>query len=399
MIIIIGAGISGLYMGYLLKKLNKEFLIIESSDRYGGRVYMDYFLDKQVPLGAGVGRFKKDKLLYELCHELNVPVNKYISNISYSDKLKSDNIDDIDILKYVSKLKKIYKDKNISRTITFLSFLKKHCKDYYKFIKKCGFSDFIHADIVDTLEDYGFDDLVSGWEAFSIKWQVLLDNIYNILKHNIILNENVIRVNYDKKYIETNIENNIKKYKYDQLVCSTTVDISRNIFQNNKKIFNILNDLNVQTFSRIYAKIKKGNELLKEKVKNLTVLDSFLEKIIPTDTENGIYMIGYNDNYCADKGFGYFTTMDQKEVNSILEKEIEKNFGIEVEVIYTKIAYWNNGTTYYKPLKKEYKNRDEWLSLARNPVKDIYFIGEGFSKNQGWVEGSLKSVKDIMDII
>jgi hypothetical protein len=379
-------------MGYLLKKMGREFLIIENSDRYGGRIYMDYFLNKQVPLGAGVGRLKKDKLLYELCKELNVPVNKYISKISYSDKLKSN---DINILKYVSKLKKIYKDEKVNRSkLTFLSFLKKYCNNYSKFIKKCGFSDFIHADIEDTFNDYGFDDLSSGWEAFSIKWQVLLDNLYNILKNNIILNECVKSVNEKEKFITTDKT----KYNYSKLICSTTVDISRDIFNNNNIIINILDGLNVQTFSRIYAKIDKGNELLKNKVKNLTVLDSFLQKIIPMDSNDGIYMIGYNDNYCADKGFRYFTTMDEKEVNSILEKEIEKNFGIEVNVCHTKIAYWSNGTTYFKPLKSIYKNRDEWLSLARNPVKDVYFIGEGFSKNQGWVEGSLESVINIINM-
>jgi len=394
MIIIIGAGISGLYTGYILKQLNKDFVIIEKDDRYGGRVYMENFLDKQVPLGAGIGRFEKDKLLYNLCKELNVPVNEYITKISYSPSI--DKINNINILEYVSDLREIYnKIKSIRSTCTFLSFLKKHCKNYSKFVQKCGFSDFIHSDIEDTIDDYGFDDLISGWKAFSIKWQILLDNLYKILKDNILLNESVTSVNSNKKFIITDKA----KYNYDKLICSSTVDTSRIIFQDNKTILNILNDLNVQTFSRIYAKINKGNDLLKEKVKNLTVLDSFLQKIIPIDSDNGIYMIGYNDNYYADKGFKYFTTLYEDNVNSILEEEIEKNFGINIQVVNTKIAYWNNGTTYYKPLKNTYKNRDEWLSVARNPVEDIFFVGEGFSKNQGWVQGSLESVKEIIKLL
>jgi hypothetical protein len=392
MIIIIGAGISGLYMGYILKKLNKDFIIIEKEDRYGGRVYVDKFIDKEVPLGAGIGRFKKDKLLYSLCKELNVPINMYKTEISYSDYILSNN--NVNIIKYVENIKSIY-NSNKNRSITFLSFLKKHCKNYSKFIKKCGFSDFIHSDIEDTLDDYGFDDLVSGWKAFSIKWQILLDNLYELLKNNIILNETVISINTYKKYIITDK----KKYNYKKLVCSTTVDVSKSIFKDNKTVLNILGDLNVQSFSRIYAKVDKGNELLKEKVKNFTIMDSFLEKIIPIDPDNGIYMIGYNDNYCADKGFKYFTTLDEEKINLILQEEIEKNFGIKIKVVYTKIAYWENGTTYYKPLKNIYKNRDEWLSIAINPIKDLYFIGEGFSKNQGWVEGSLKSVINIIDNI
>jgi hypothetical protein len=392
MIIIIGAGISGLYIGYILKKLNKDFVIIEKDNRYGGRVYVENFLDKQVPLGAGIGRFEKDVLLYELCKELDVPTKKNITKISYSYLIENN----INILEYISRLKEIYnKNKNIRSTCNFLSFLKKHCNNYDKFIKKCGFSDFIHSDIEDTFDDYGFDDLVSGWSSFSLEWNLLLDNLYKVLKNNIILDENIIRVNSNKKIVIT--DNN--EYKYDKLICSATVDISSNIFKNNKAILNILDDLNVQTFSRIYAKVGKGNELLKNEVKNLTILDSFLQKIIPIDSENGIYMIGYNDNYYADKSFKFFTTMNEEKINLLLEEEIENNFKIKIKIVYSKIAYWNNGTTYYKPLKKVYKDRNEWLSIARNPVENIYFIGEGFSKNQGWVEGSLESVRDIINLL
>lgn len=41
--IIVGAGISGLYTNYLLKKHNPKsnILILESSDRIGGRIYLN----------------------------------------------------------------------------------------------------------------------------------------------------------------------------------------------------------------------------------------------------------------------------------------------------------------------------------------------------------------------
>uniref|UniRef100_A0A6C0KHR0 Amine oxidase domain-containing protein n=1 Tax=viral metagenome TaxID=1070528 RepID=A0A6C0KHR0_9ZZZZ len=53
------------------------------------------------------------------------------------------------------------------------------------------------------------------------------------------------------------------------------------------------------------------------------------------------------------------------------------------------------GLSYYKPLDTSFRDRAEWLEEARNPSDNIYFIGEGFSRNQGWVQGSLESVDAI----
>ena len=55
--------------------------------------------------------------------------------------------------------------------------------------------------------------------------------------------------------------------------------------------------------------------------------------------------------------------------------------------------YWNIGTHYYTPLdQKKYKNRDEFITIAQNPMENVLVVGESVSINQGWVEGTLKSV-------
>lgn len=380
MIVIIGAGIAGLYLGYLLKSLKKDFIIIEKDKRYGGRVYVDDFDGKKVVLGAGIGRFSKDKTLYNLCKKLKVPIKEYKVKISYSFKVKKP------LLTYVEEFKK--KTREIDRSnINFEEFLDDN--DANDFILTSGYTDYIKADVIDTLYNYGFDDNISDWDAFSIDWDVLLDNLYNILKSHIYLEEKVVKI--EDFFITTTK----RKLKSDKIVCSTPVNIARKLFPS----INILKELNCQSFSRIYAKIIQGNELLKEKVENFTIVDSFLQKVIPIDKDKGIYMIGYNDNYSADLGLEYFTTLEEKKVNSILEKEIYKNFKVKVKVDFAKIAYWDYGTTYYLPLSRKYKDRNEWLSYATNPLKNIFFIGEGFSHNQGWVQGALDSVDFIIDMI
>lgn len=50
--IIIGTGISGLYLGYLLQ--NKNILILEKNNFIGGRIQQTKFHNKIVQLGANI---------------------------------------------------------------------------------------------------------------------------------------------------------------------------------------------------------------------------------------------------------------------------------------------------------------------------------------------------------
>ena len=395
MIIIIGAGISGLYLGHLLKKSGKDFLIIEKDSRYGGRVHVDDFEGESVVLGAGIGRLEKDKTLYDLCKSLSAPVHTYTSTISriFSTGVKRNNENNKNnenkFLKELDRLTR--KSKSITphqrSTTTFLEYLKQNCDNPYDFIKLSGYTDYINADIIDTIDDYGFDDVTSGYTGFSIEWDTLIDNLYQELSDNVRLSESVTGHNKTDKIIRT--EKGI--YHYDKLVCSTPVSVTRTLFPE----IRILQDLNCQPFSRIFARIGEGRVEMAETIKNFTIVDSYLQKIIPVDTKKGIYMIGYNDNQDADEAFIDFTTLTETQLYDKISSELKRIFKFDVAVQFAKIAYWPDGTTYYKPLPITFRDREEWLEKARNPVDNIYFVGEGFSRNQGWVQGSLESVDAI----
>jgi monoamine oxidase len=43
-----------------------------------------------------------------------------------------------------------------------------------------------------------------------------------------------------------------------------------------------------------------------------------------------------------------------------------------------------------------YKDRDEFIERAQHPEKGILVIGEVVSKHQGWTEGALDSVKEVL---
>jgi monoamine oxidase len=59
--------------------------------------------------------------------------------------------------------------------------------------------------------------------------------------------------------------------------------------------------------------------------------------------------------------------------------------------------YWKYGTHYYKPLNKEYKSREDFIKKAQRPAENIYVVGELVSRNQGWTEGALESVNEVIE--
>ena len=73
-VIIIGGGIAGLYSAYKMKELDPSvnLLLVEAEDHLGGRAGNYNFHGQSVPIGAGVGRKKKDKLLIKLLDKLKI---------------------------------------------------------------------------------------------------------------------------------------------------------------------------------------------------------------------------------------------------------------------------------------------------------------------------------------
>jgi hypothetical protein len=368
-IAIIGSGIAGLYCAYKLKNSGNKIDIYEKNNEIGGRVKVIKFDGIDVVAGAGIGRKRKDKLLFKLCQELNVTTHEYKTNFSYTFK-------PYDILNIIEELKKHISKYDRSK-YTFSQFAKQilGVKVYNHFIKSVNGTDFENADIIDTIYDYGFDDCVSGYKAFSIKWTEMLDAFSKMF--NIHLNTEINKIEKkDDKFI-------IKNKIYDKVILAIP---SKNI----KKIINnqIYNDICCQSFTRLYVKL---NEPLKD-YKGFIVTEKPFQKIIEMNREKCIYMISYSDNKIADK----WTTVTN--IEECVETNIKKIFKQDVKVKKNKLVYWKCGTHYFKPLKKKYKNRKHFLKIAQNPYKNIYCVGEAFSRNQGWCEGSLESVENILHL-
>ena len=137
---------------------------------------------------------------------------------------------------------------------------------------------------------------------------------------------------------------------------------------------------------------------MEEYVKGFTFVPGPLQKIIPMDAENGVYMIAYNDNNNTNILKKHLkNTKENRELYEIL---LEKSLGMpkdSIHIIAIKDFYWPIGTHYYKPLNKElYSSREEFIEKAQHPEKGILVVGEAVSRNQGWTEGALESVEAVV---
>ena len=390
-IIIIGAGIAGLYAAYKFKTLNpKNNITILEQNCIGGRMGSKLFQGTEVVTGAGVGRKRKDKLLINLLNELDIPYKEFVSKHYYANTLGMPctlKETFMELRKRYTPCKKTFKD--YAETIL-------GTKKYKHFVKCSGYTDYEKEDAYDVLYNYGFNDNYDNWTALSIPWtKLLLALIHKINMKNIYLQSRVEKI---EKPSDTNffVYTKNKVYTCNMIIVATAIDSIRTLFPRE----NVYKGIKSQPFLRLYGKFSECSiPIIKQYVKGYTIVPPPLQKIIPMDPKNGVYMIAYNDN----KSCRYLKKwLENTEENRIkFCNLIKKALGIPTETnIYLSSIldfYWNIGTHYYTPLDhRKYKNRNKFIEIAQHPIENVLVVGESVSANQGWVEGALKSVERVL---
>lgn len=397
-IIIVGTGISGLYSAYQIKQFapSTSFLILEKYKKnwIGGRTSNEMFYGTEIVTGAGIGRKNKDKLLYNLIHHFNLSTPEYIINPRKSNLMHRVNTNDI-----MNNLKSQYR-KFKDNHITFKQFATKVLgeKEYKKFILNVGYTDYENEDVLETLYYYGMEDNTSSWKAFYVPWRKLVLKLYHhIGVEHFKFSNKVIGVTKTQEKpcrFLIDVEGGIQ-YSCNKVIIASTIDTIRNLLPS----YPIYNDIEGQPFLRLYAKFtKKSIPFLKEYIKGFTIVPGPLQKIIPMDPDNGVYMIAYNDN---NNTIALKNNLENTRKNrELYEMLLEKSLGMPVgclHIIAIKDYYWKIGTHLFKPLNKElYSSREDFIDKAQHPEKGILVVGECVSRSQGWTLGALESVNAVL---
>jgi len=383
--IIIGGGISGLYTAYKIYKKYKDVkLIILERGAIGGRMNVYNFYGSSVNIGAGVGREDKDFLLIQLLKELNIKFDRSKLIVNY------ENIHKINFKSVLNELKKSYNEKYKSYTFKLFGNKILGPKLYKDFVKYIGYSDYENEDAFETLYHYGLDDNISGPNILYIKWNLLLDELS---KNVDIKKTNVVKI-IDNDTNFNVLSDDGKIFTGVKVVIASTIDTVKKLLPKYK----IYNNIKGQPFLRTYGKFdKKSATLVNNIINGYTIVNGPLKKIIPINKDNGIYIIAYTDN----KDATYFknnldNNLDNKD---FFCREIEKALDIKdtLSLKAIKSFYWTIGTHYYIPLPDEFKSRKDFIKQCQNPQKNLFVVGELISLNQGWTQGALESVENIIN--
>ena len=424
---IIGGGISGLYFAKRLYECfpNISCLLLEKNDYFGGRAQTYVFEGVKIVQGPAVARIGKDNLLMNLSNDLNIKTPIHDSHMTYSSKFGLSDVDAIKKIKnYIHILSSSVNLKTIKSGETFEQYGQRILgkSDYDLFSSLIGYTDYENANIIDTLNDYGFDDNYTDptdkiSKIGAIKWDVLVKKLVKMFilhfgKDKIIKNANVNQINKDTNNYQVKFyydKNENKTIQCKNIIIATTSESCKKLFPN--ALWH--SDLSLQPFLRLYAKIDKERSVLfREKINTYTIVPNILQKIIPIDKHKGIYMIAYSDNKNAtllyEKGFGTIKENNKhikKQAENLVEDALDlpKN---SIKIDRLKGFFWKNGTHYYHPFIDSYclgKNgiscRKKRLMSSLNPSIGLYVLGEGFSRNQGWTEGALQRVENVINEI
>jgi hypothetical protein len=410
-VIIVGSGMSGLYSAYTIKKISPKtsFLVLEKYKKpwIGGRTSNYDFYGVQVVSGAGIGRNDSNPLLIKLLKELKVPFKKTTSVMDYSKLLQHQP--DFDVVKVIHHLRVEY-NKNPAKYkhMTFKEFATRILGDvnYKLFTIYAGYTDYENADVYETLYNYGMDDNKGGWTKLLIPWKKLVQRLCEYIDYkNIKYSNNVTtitKISGDEKSGEACLfeivteEGNI--YYCNKVIVATTITGIQKLVPGATSPNSVYRQIHGQPFLRLYAKFdRKSSELLKKYIENYTIVPGPLQKIIPMNSEKGVYMVAYSDNENALTLKNHLkNTLENRQ---LYEKLVEKSLGIPtgtLKITSLKDFYWPIGTHYYEPLHG-FKSREEFVQKAQHPMNGMLVVGEVVSTYQGWVEGALESVEAVLN--
>jgi protoporphyrinogen oxidase len=378
-IVIVGAGISGLYLGIELLKNGHNVTIIERTRRLGGRIDTRKFMNYNFE--AGAGRYSNNhKLLLELIERYN------LTNI----KIPSGNKELVQYYKVISdSLKNIKHDLSKATTWEYLIALFGEDRAT-KFRILYGYD----GDLLLSSALCGTNILMDDYK--SKQYYVLKGGLDTLVAHMANEYKSMGGQLMFRKKIST-IDRGNDYYK----LTGPTLDITCHKLvlaippsalgalypTRDIREFNFIKHITPVPLLRIYFLYNKPQAALGGLHKHVSDLD--IRFIIPVN--NQIIMISYSDYKLANK----WKTLYEKDIEKFYEK-ILREFTTETGRILPKpdniaFEYWSEGVYVWNTGFDYLANYSKILQ----PLGGLYLSNEAYSKRQGWIEGSLEMARDV----
>lgn len=407
--IVIGAGIAGLYWIYKSKATN--YLVLEKSDRIGGRIYNIDWNGKQISLGGGIIKSSNNytiNLVNEFGFDLVDDISKYqmidfISDNSNNNLNQKPNEDSFytlnkNIIKYLKKIYQLNKEEIDKNKINFEDFLDLYVELKISQFVKCAFlyKTYFNSDVYSVLYDE-MDELLRT-KDFHYKFIVgggytlILDKLIEIVgKSNILTNSNVIEIRKNNDLYQIITDEN-KIYQAKKIILATE--------SNNKIFFNFLNEQITNKLVQLYKMVSGSNYI------RIYSYHKNSHGLIHSYKTNGLAgkVIYINDKILM---CSYTEENDALRLKKLLENKTKKS---QCGIIYkllnnssipiTKpddiiIKFWNSGVHYNNP---GYNKQIIQRLIAELKKENIIVIGECVSNSHGWVNSALESVEFVLNL-
>lgn len=405
-IIIIGAGIAGLYSAYNIKKMSPKtsFLILEQNKRQwlGGRMGNETFYGTSVVTGAGIGRKDKDDLIEKLLKELHIKTTEFAVDPAYAPTIKNP-VDVVAAIKYLRKKYKEEKQSLVLKKQTFKQFAIKHLgkKMYNDFTVSASYTDYENEDVEETLYHYGMEDNACCWNGINIPWHTLVYKLVDeVGEENVCASTKVISL----EHISSSgcgykiVSSTGKEFYGKKVIIATTIYSAKILIPGASLKDSLYQNIHGQPFLRLYGKFgKAGSATMNNHIGSSghLIVPGPLHSVITMDVKKGVYMIAYTDNEAAKLLYSHLENNEKNR--AFFVKLLRESIGIGVnepmDLIAIKDYYWNIGTHYYGPLPDGFKSRGEFIKKAQHPQPNMLVVGEMISRDQGWSKGALESVR------
>lgn len=405
-IIILGGGIAGIYTTYQLLKKDPtlSILLLEATDRFGGRIYTT----PKYHLEAGAGRFSNNHpLLLELIQELGLE-NKVIkissSNEYFPIHLEKNQSKKDDGIKKVIQASKREK-KSYLQTISFIDYANQILsKEEVKYI-------------LDSFGYYSELVIMNAHDAIQLMHNLDPNNQFYVLKDGLsqIIDEMIKKIQTMKPNVNVQILKRNHKVISVKREKQTQIQIPiYSLETENKKIFytkKIITALPKQVIEKITffkslkpdlkkiecAPLCRIYSIFKDKdkgwIKDLPkfTTNNNLRMVIPIDATKGTIMISYTDNKYAD----YWQKLYKKEGIDKVDEKIAENMKQSINITIPKpektmIYYWSCGVGYWGIGADSHEISQKMIKPFEK--EEVYICGEHYSeRNQQWMEGALET--------
>ena len=397
-VVIVGGGISGLFLAYKLKDTNLDILLIEQYKDLGGRIHT--IKDNDIQYECAAARFS----------EHHTKLLSLIDELGLSDKL-------IKLPKNVNKILRKY-DTNIPLNIQYLyDIVRKQYVNYDNvYLQNITFFNFLvelfDSEVANFLKDsMGYDSEFTDLNAHAaikmFKEDLFTSKDYFVLSTGLssvmekmekelksYRNVTILKNNKLTKIYDDHIITSVDKYFYKNLV----LGIPKYELQKLEefKDFRLLDTVKPIQLLRIYFRYPVSNGPWFKDIPRTTT-SNFIRHIIPIDYSKGLIMISYTDGQNAKQLECIYNNGKDSLIKAI-HKEIKKLFNIQPpEPLKVYFHNWDEkyaGCHFWNPGENIDTLYDKILQPDIN--KNIFICGEAYSKKQAWIEGALETSYDVL---